>query len=95
MVWKEIQGTGLNKHCKLLLLEFAFEKLKMQRVEFRADNDNIRIINVMKSIGCQEEGVLRSNLPTSNGQRRDSIVLSILQSEWPDVRQRIEAQLAR
>ena len=92
---KKFQGTGLNKHCKLLLLQFAFEELKMQRVEFRADNDNIRSINAMKSIGCQEEGVLRSNLPTPNGQRRDSIVLSILQSEWPDVRRRIEAQLAR
>ncbi len=79
---KEFQGTGLNKNCKYLLLEFAFEKLKMERVEFRADNDNLRSINAMKSIGCVVEGVLRSNMYKPNGDRRDSIVLSILKNEW-------------
>jgi len=79
---KDFQGTGLNKHCKYLLLEFAFEQLKMLRVEFRADNNNKRSIAAMKSIGCIEEGVLRKNVPTSTGARRDSIVLSILKEEW-------------
>lgn len=79
---KEFQGTGLNKNCKYLLLEFAFEKLKMERVEFRADNDNLRSINAMKSIGCVVEGILRSNMYKPNGDRRDSIVLSILKNEW-------------
>lgn len=81
---KEFQGTGLNKHCKFLLLEFAFEKMKMERVEFRADNDNKRSIAAMKSIGCKEEGVLRSNSVKQDGLRRDSIVLSILKREWED-----------
>ncbi|MEO7976994.1 GNAT family protein [Flavobacterium sp.] len=77
------RGTGLNKHCKFLLLEFAFETLEMERVEFRADNNNERSIAAMKSIGCKVEGVLRSNMPTANNQiRRDSIVLSILKEEW-------------
>lgn len=79
---KQYQGTGLNKHCKYLLLEFAFEQLGMERVEFRADNDNKRSIAAMKSIGCTVEGVLRSNGLRNNGTRRDSIVLSILRSEW-------------
>jgi len=79
---KQFQGTGLNKHCKKLLLEFAFEKMEMERVEFRADNDNKRSILAMKSIGCIEEGVLRSNGIRGDGTRRDSIVLSILKSEW-------------
>lgn len=79
---KDFQGTGLNKNCKYLLLEFAFEMLKMERVEFRADNDNLRSINAMKSIGCVAEGVLRSNTFKPNGERRDSIVLSILKEEW-------------
>jgi N-acetyltransferase len=79
---KDFQGTGLNKHCKFLLLEFAFEQLQMLRVEFRADNNNRRSIAAMKSIGCVEEGVLRKNVPTSTGARRDSIVLSILKEEW-------------
>jgi N-acetyltransferase len=82
---KEFQGTGLNKNCKYLLLEFAFEKLKMERVEFRADNDNLRSINAMKSIGCVVEGILRSNMYKPNGDRRDSIILSILKNEWLSV----------
>ena len=79
---KDFQGTGINKNCKYLLLEFAFEVLKMERVEFRADNENTRSINAMKSIGCIVEGVLRSNTYKPNGKRRDSIVLSILEDEW-------------
>ena len=78
----KFHGTALNKNCKLLLLTFAFERLGMERVEFRADNRNEKSIAAMKSIGCIAEGVLRSHLITPNGQRRDSIVLSILKSEW-------------
>ncbi len=58
---KEFQGTGLNKHCKYLLLAFAFDTLNIERVEFRADNNNLRSIQAMRSIGCTVEGVLRSN----------------------------------
>ncbi len=81
---KDFQGTGLNKACKYLLLSFAFEKIGMERVEFRADNLNKRSIAAMKSIGCKEEGVLRSNSVKQDGLRRDSIVLSILKGEWED-----------
>jgi N-acetyltransferase len=79
---KEFQGTGLNKHCKYLLLQFAFEQIGMERVEFRADNNNARSIAAMKSIGCTVEGVLRSHTNKIDGGRRDSIVLSILKDEW-------------
>lgn len=82
---KEFRSTGLNKHCKFLLLQFAFEKLGMDRVEFRADNNNQRSIAAMKSIGCKVEGVLRNHMPTYNSDaRRDSIILSILRQEWFD-----------
>jgi RimJ/RimL family protein N-acetyltransferase len=80
---EKFRGTGLNKHCKFLLLSFAFEQLGMERFELRADNNNERSIAAMKSIGCKVDGVLRSNMPTRNdNQRRDSIVLSILKDEW-------------
>lgn len=79
---KDYQGTGLNKNCKYLLLEFAFEKMNIERVEFRADFENKKSIAAMKSIGCIEEGVLRKNFIKPNGERRDSIVLSILREEW-------------
>lgn len=80
---KKLQGTGLNKHCKYLLLSFAFEQIGFERFELRADNNNERSIAAMKSIGCKVDGILRSNMPTRTpGLRRDSIVLSILRDEW-------------
>lgn len=86
---KDFQGTGLNKHCKFLLLNFAFTELEMERVEFRADHLNARSIAAMKAIGCTVEGILRSSGPTVDGGRRDSIVLSILKHEWNE-RLRVE-----
>ena len=80
---QKFQRTGLNRHCKYLLLSFAFENIGMERVEFRADNNNARSVSAMKNIGCKVDGVLRSNMPTRNNTiRRDSIVLSILKDEW-------------
>lgn len=79
---KGFQGTGLNKHCKYLLLQFAFERLDIQRVEFRADTNNAKSIAAMRGIGCTVEGVLRSHMHIASGQRRDSIILSILKDEW-------------
>jgi len=80
---KEFQRTGLNRNCKYLLLNYAFHELKLDRVEFRADNKNLRSITSMKKIGCVEEGVLRSNC-ASPTDRRGSIILSILRHEWID-----------
>ena len=80
---KAFRGTGLNKHCKFLLLQFAFESLEVERVEFRADNNTARSIAAMKSIGCKVEGILRNHMQTLDSDvRRDSIVLSILKEEW-------------
>jgi RimJ/RimL family protein N-acetyltransferase len=79
---KKVWGTGLNQHCKFLLLQFAFDQMGWERVEFRADNNNKRSIAAMQKIGCTIEGVLRNHLPLPNGTRRDSIILSILKEEW-------------
>jgi RimJ/RimL family protein N-acetyltransferase len=90
----KFHGSGLNKHCKYLLLQFAFEEIGMERVEFRADNNNQRSIAAMKSIGCVAEGVLRSNTLKADGTRRDSIVLSILKNEWENgVKERLAGRL--
>lgn len=91
---QQFHGTGLNKHCKYLLLEFAFEKMNLDRVEFRADNTNERSKAAMKSIGCKVDGVLRSNMLKLDGTRRDSIVLSILREEWFDaVKENLKGRL--
>lgn len=81
---KKYQGTNINKNCKYLLLEFAFEKLNFERVGFRANYKNQRSINAMKSIGCTEEGILRNFAFDAEGNRIDAIVLSILKNEWFD-----------
>jgi N-acetyltransferase len=91
---KKVWGTGLNQACKFLLLEFAFEKMGFERVEFRADNNNKRSIAAMQKIGCTVEGVLRNHLPMPGGKRRDSIVLSILKEEWTNkLKTNLAAQL--
>lgn len=78
---EEFQRTGLNRNCKQLLLCYAFETREVERLEFIANLRNKKSIQAIKSIGCVEEGVLRSNHSKTSG-RRDSIVLSILKSEW-------------
>jgi RimJ/RimL family protein N-acetyltransferase len=92
----KFQGTRLNKNCKYLLLQFAFEQCGVERLEFRADNDNVRSIAAMKSIGCKVDGILRSNMPRPPELtgRRDSIVLSILKIEWfNEVKQKLQESL--
>jgi RimJ/RimL family protein N-acetyltransferase len=79
---KDFQRSGLNRHCKLLLLTYVFEDWGMERLEFRADANNAKSVAAMKAIGCVEEGILRHHMPTASGGRRDSIVLSILKTEW-------------
>lgn len=79
---KAFQGNGINKNCKYLLLEFAFEKLGMERVAFAANSKNFRSLNAMKSIGCVVEGVLRNCSTDANGNRIDATKLSILKNEW-------------
>ncbi|HWR34014.1 MAG TPA: GNAT family protein [Chitinophagaceae bacterium] len=79
---QEFQRTGLNRHCKLLLLTYVFEEWGMERLEFRAHAGNEKSIAAMKAIGCVMEGTLRNHMPTVDGSRRDSVVLSILKDEW-------------
>lgn len=88
---KEFQRTGLNRHCKLLLLTHAFEALDIERVEFRADAKNARSIAAMQGIGCTLEGTLRNDCTAETG-RRDSVVLSIIKSEWPKVKEALAAK---
>jgi RimJ/RimL family protein N-acetyltransferase len=79
---KDFRGTAVNKHCKFLLLSFVFETMGFERLEFRADARNERSIAAMKSIGCTVEGILRNHMFLYHGERRSSIILSILKDEW-------------
>jgi RimJ/RimL family protein N-acetyltransferase len=81
---RDFQRTGINRHCKYLLLQFAFEQVGFHRVAFRADINNEKSIRAMESIGCKHEGILREHMLLANGMRRTSVLLSILANEWQD-----------
>lgn len=86
---RSVQGSGLNKACKFLLLQYIFEVLKYERLEFRTDARNIRSQRAMEKIGATFEGELRSHTVLPDGFRRNTRFYSILRSEWPEIRRRI------
>ncbi|MBJ6118634.1 GNAT family N-acetyltransferase [Pontibacter sp. BT310] len=92
-IGKDFRGTGLNRHCKFLLLSYAFEVLDYERVELKTDVLNVRSRQAMRKIGATEEGVLRSHTLMHDGRRRDTIYYSILKSEWPQIKATIFADL--
>lgn len=92
---KAFQRTGLNRHCKHLLLGLAFDRLNMLRVGLAANIKNERSINAMKAIGCTVEGVWRSTGFDSKGERIDSILLSMLKHEWDgEWKEKLRARIA-
>lgn len=86
---KEFQGTGLNKYCKHLLLDYAFETLNFIRVELKTDSRNLQSRRAMEKIGAIYEGELRSHTTMSDGYRRNTVYYSILKEEWPALKQSI------
>lgn len=88
------RATHVNHHAKFCLLRHAFEELNCRRVEFKTDVLNERARKALKKIGATEEGVLRSHTLMPGGRRRDTIFYSVLDSEWPDVRARVFADIA-
>lgn len=89
----EWRRTGANTEAKLLMLEHAFGALGCGRVEFRADVDNVASRRALSRIGAVEEGTLRHYVVVAAGEARDMVVYSIIESEWPVVRQRLRALL--
>lgn len=87
---KRFQGTGLNDHCKFLLMQYAFESRELARVEFKTDVLNQAARRALLKIGATEEGVLRSHTLMPGGRRRDTIYYSVLAAEWPAVRERLK-----
>lgn len=83
---KAFRGSGINRHCKFLLLQHAFEVLQMERVELKTDALNQRSRRAMLKIGATEEGILRSHTQMHDGRRRDTIYYSILKHEWPAIK---------
>lgn len=91
---KKFHGSGLNSHCKYLLLEYAFEKAGMLRVEFKTDLLNTAARKALLKIGAVEEGVLRSHTLMQDGRRRDTIYYSVLASEWNNVKSELQKKIS-
>jgi N-acetyltransferase len=89
------QRSHVNTTCKLLLLEHAFDQLNCAVVGLRTDNFNFRSQRAIEGIGAKRDGVLRHHAARRDGTVRDSVMFSILKSEWRDVRRHLELRLAR
>ena len=89
------QRTNVNTTCKLLLLEHAFDTLGCAVVGLRTDNFNFRSQKAIEALGAKKDGVLRHHQARRDGTVRDSVLYSILKSEWPDVKRHLELRLAR
>jgi RimJ/RimL family protein N-acetyltransferase len=92
---KRAQRTAINTQCKLLLLTHAFEKLRCIAVEFRTHWFNHASREAILRLGAKQDGVLRNHQIGQDGAYRDTVVFSIIESEWPAVKRHLEYQLER
>ena len=88
-VGTDFQRTGVNRAAKHLLLCQAFDRLNYERVELETDSRNLKSQRAMRDMGATEEGTLRSHRLTQGDYRRDTIIFSILRSEWNELRQTV------
>ena len=91
----EFRRTQVNTECKYLLLRQAFEGFNCIRVQLKTDSRNERSQRAIERIGAVKEGILRNHMILPDGQIRHSIYYSILKSEWPEVRKKLQDMLKR
>lgn len=89
----DYQGTAVNPEAKYLLLRHAFEDLGVIRVQIKTDSRNIPSQRAIEKLGAVKEGVLRNHMILDDGYVRDSVVYSIIDREWPAVRDRLIERL--
>jgi RimJ/RimL family protein N-acetyltransferase len=91
----DFQRTAMNTECKYLLLQHAFETLGCIRVQIKTDLRNDRSQKAIERIGAVKEGVLRNHMILPDGRIRHSVFYSILDTEWPLIKVRLQEMLAR
>ena len=82
----EFQGSGLNTHMKFLMLQYAFETLDFEKVEFRIDERNAKSRKAVEKLGATLEGILRKDTLMEDGFRRSTCCYGILKEEWPQIK---------
>ena len=89
------QRSHVNTACKLLLFEFAFEKVGCKVVGLRTDNFNFRSQRAIEALGAKKDGVIRHHWPRRDGTIRDTVLYSVLAAEWPDVKRHLLFRMQR
>jgi N-acetyltransferase len=89
------QRSHVNTACKLLLLSHAFESLGCKVVGLRTDNFNFASQKAIEALGAKKDGVIRHHQARRDGSARDSVMYSILEPEWRDVKRHLELRLSR
>jgi RimJ/RimL family protein N-acetyltransferase len=92
---QSVRRTGVNTECKLLMLGHAFDDLNCVAVEFRTHFFNSASRTAIERLGAKRDGILRSHQLLPDGSRRDTVVYSILDVEWPSVRNNLRFRLDR
>jgi N-acetyltransferase len=92
---KSVQRSHVNTTCKLLLLEYGFDKVGCKVIGLRTDNFNFASQRAIEALGAKKDGVIRHHWPRRDGSVRDTVMYSILLAEWPGVRKHLEFRLAR
>ena len=83
----DFQGTGVNRACKFELLKFGFENIGFRRIQFSADQENLRSQKAIEKLGAKKEGVFRNNYIAQNGESRNDVYYSIIKEEWEMLKQ--------
>ena len=90
-VWR----TNINTECKYLLLSYCFEQLQYQRVQIKTGHENTQSQNAIERIGATKEGILRNHMIRPNGDVRHTVMYSVVQEEWFEVKQHIEGLMEK
>jgi RimJ/RimL family protein N-acetyltransferase len=92
---QRMQRSHVNTACKLLLFTHAFETVKCKVVGLRTDNFNFRSQRAIEALGAKKDGVIRHHAPRRDGTIRDTVMYSVLATEWPDVKRHLQFRLKR
>lgn len=87
---KNDRSKGINEVCKYLLLQLCFDVLGLRRVQFKTNENNLASRHALMKIGATFEGILRNDMVGYTGSKRNSAYYSIIEDEWPEVKQHLE-----
>jgi N-acetyltransferase len=93
VIFKEFHGTKVNPESKYLLFKHAFETLGAVRLQIKTDSRNLQSQRAIEKLGAMKEGILRNYQTRADGFVRDTVMYSVIDKEWPSVKERLEARL--